>query len=195
MEELEIKFYPYAMRVAHTLLTNYKIKTYEAEDFILSFHESMIKCVRVFNPLRGDFTTFFLAIYVQNIYSKLEKDYENNIILFNSISLDAAITKDGSSAHELVSYPGNVSKETQYLRSGVQLVFHDYIPRKHVREKDKQENNLQKQFILLNYCGYTYDEIGKMYGITKRVVRRIISDDSLGSPLRDLKTMFDEYFR
>ena len=199
LAEIEKCLLPLAMKVASSMIKTYKIEqdTSEAGDYILVFHETVVKTASTYNPLFGEYYPYFITSYVTNLYSYFEMEYRSNVLLFNSVSLDAIMSKGDRTLHEMISSNPEDDPRCSYAYSEAHdLIFSDAIIEKEEQERLNHRNSskfrLQKQLILLKFYGYTINELAKMYGVNVSMIRRIMNDDGELMPLTQLKKIFNK---
>ena len=198
IETLENYFLPLCLKIAASMIKSYKINlnTSEPGDYLIIIHETLLKSAKAFNPFYGDFKTYFLASFVTNLYAEFEQEYSENVALFNSISLDAYLSESTRTYHDII--PAQMNEDPRYhidYAEAKALIFSDTkIMRGEVINTFQQtaKMRLQKQLILLKYYGCTVDEMTKIFGVSRYVIKRLMFDDSSYMPLRRLKKIFNK---
>ena len=199
INEIDAYFLPICLKIASAMIKNYKINldTSEPGDYLLIIHETTLKSTSLYNPFAGDFKSYYMASFVTNLYTELEKEYSDNIALFNAISLDSVVAKSATRTyHEIISSDSNDDPRRDYELSEVKSLF--FADSNIIKAKSKKgmpneaKARLQGQLLLFRFHGYPVDEIAKIFGVSKYVVKRLMFDDNSNMPLGKIKKIFNK---
>ena len=166
------------------LISSFGNSLVEAEDYLLNYHNAVLKSLSLFDNKKGTFDSLLMRVLIRSVNTDLieQMDYQRQIL-----SLDAITSETGSDAHDIVACSDSFENDpTKYVEENeiLDIVFKK---RPHLTKKENAKNKIQRNYISLMMRGYNRKEINSKFKYCSSTMRRIMKDDGPNTILGDLK--------